>query len=93
MAVTMTAGVEKIFSADPRLGFLAAAQRLQDRLRFNALLDAVVTGVFLTASFLIFAISLREWILLLARRKLAELKESPPVWPCSASRSSAWGVT
>jgi len=80
LAVTMTAGVEKIFSADPRLGFLAAARHLQDRLRFNALLDAAVSGVFLTASFLIFAISVREWILLLARRKLAELKESPPVW-------------
>jgi carbon starvation protein len=80
LAVTMTAGVEKIFSADPRLGFLAAARHLQGRLRGNAILDAVVTGLFLLASFLIFALSFREWILLLARRKLAALRESTPVW-------------
>jgi carbon starvation protein len=80
LAVTMTAGVEKIFSADPRLGFLAHAAHLKDRLRFNALLDAAVTGVFLAASLAIFALSLREWVLLLARRKLADLRESPPVW-------------
>ena len=80
LAVTMTAGLEKIFSSDPHLGFLAAAQNLHDRLRFNALLDAAVTGLFLLASFLIFVISAREWFLLLARHKLAELHESAPVW-------------
>jgi carbon starvation protein len=80
LAVTLTAGVEKIFSAEPRLGFLAAARHLEGRLRFNALLDTVVTGVLLTAALLIVALSAREWVLLLARRKLAELKETPPVW-------------
>ena len=29
---------------------------------------------------LIVIISLREWILLLARKKIAELRETPPVW-------------
>jgi len=80
LAVTMTAGVEKIFAADPRLGFLAAAQNLEGKPRFNALLDAVVTAVFLLMVAAIVLLSVREWILLLARRKLATLRETPPVW-------------
>jgi carbon starvation protein len=80
LAVTMTAGVEKIFAADPRLGFLAAARQLAGKPRFNALLDAAVTGAFLAMVVVIVAVSFREWILLLARRKLADLKETPPVW-------------
>ena len=46
----------------------------------NALLDAGVTGFFLTLVISIFLISLREWILLLARKKVAELRETPPTW-------------
>jgi hypothetical protein len=36
--------------------------------------------MFLTMVALIFLFSLREWVLLLARRKLAALRETPPVW-------------
>lgn len=49
-------------------------------LRFNNLLDAVVAGVFLVLVTVIVLFSVREWVLLLARKKLAELRESPPVW-------------
>jgi carbon starvation protein len=49
-------------------------------LRFNLLLDAVVTGIFLSMVILIVALSLREWILLLARKRLASLRESEAVW-------------
>jgi carbon starvation protein len=49
-------------------------------LRFNNLLDAVVAGVFLVLATVIVLLSVREWVLLLARKKLAELRESPPVW-------------
>jgi carbon starvation protein len=60
---------------------VAQANLKRDRtLRFNNLLDAVVAGVFLVLLGVILVQSVREWILLLARKKLAELRESPPVW-------------
>jgi len=50
------------------------------RLHFNNMLDAVVSGIFMTLVVLIVMLSVREWILLLARRRMAVLSESPPVW-------------
>jgi carbon starvation protein len=50
------------------------------RLAFNFYLDAAVTAFFLTLVAGIFLISLREWVLLLARKKLAQLRETEPVW-------------
>ena len=47
---------------------------------FNLKLDAVVTGFFLSLVTGIFVISLREWILIVARKKAAELRETPPTW-------------
>ena len=49
-------------------------------LHFNNVLDAVVAGVFLVLVSAVVLLSVREWFLLLARRKLAALRESPPVW-------------
>lgn len=83
LAVTMAAGLEKIFSADPLIGFLSGAAKLQATnpgQAFNYRLDAMVTGAFLMMVALIFLFSLREWILLLAGRKLAALRETPAVW-------------
>jgi carbon starvation protein len=62
---------------------IAAAQRLLEsnkRLLFNNTLDAFVAGTFLVLVLLIVTISVREWILLLARKRLAALRESDPVW-------------
>src|SRR5256884_58649 len=62
---------------------MAAAQRAlaaNKRLLFNNRLDAFVAGMFLVLVVLIVAISVREWILLLARKRLAALRESDPVW-------------
>lgn len=56
------------------------ALRASQANHFNLLLDAVVAGVFLGMVGLIAALSAREWILLLARRKLEPLRETPPVW-------------
>jgi carbon starvation protein len=112
VAVTFTAGVEKIFHPDPRIGFLAQAQVLAEKtpalqkeldnanaagdvtaidaaqkalranhtLRFNNLLDAAVAGIFLALVIAIVLLSLREWFLLLSRRKPAVLHETEPVW-------------
>src|SRR5881296_736881 len=77
LAVTMTAGWQKIFSADPAIGFLAQAQMLVGRLGagsvpaakvaevraqiFNLRLDAGVTALFMGLVALIVVESLRVW--------------------------------
>jgi carbon starvation protein len=109
LAVTMTAGVQKIWHPDPRIGFLAQAKVLREEApalervvnaagqieaiekaeqalhknrvqRFNNELDAVVAGAFLVLVSAIVVLSVREWALLLARRKPAVLRETEPVW-------------
>jgi carbon starvation protein len=111
LSVTFTAGAEKIFHSDPRIGFLAAAKKFETEfqkveydyhthdawidgmdekaiadmkrlstLKFNNLLDAGIAGMFLTLVSIIVLISVREWLLLLARKKPAELRESEAVW-------------
>jgi carbon starvation protein len=121
VAVTFTAGVEKIFHPDPRIGFLEQAnvfdtkvneasrmtiyqakpgQELSEieiksnelvkaakaeipkneTLYENNLLDAAVAGIFLVLVIAIVLLSLREWFLLLSRRKPAVLHETGPVW-------------
>ncbi len=112
LAVTTTAGLDKIFSSDPRIGFLAQARVLDRQLpalekavadqqasvdktglaaaqkavvvnrsfHFNQSLDAVVAGIFLVLVVLILVLSVREWILLLSRRRMAVLHEAPMVW-------------
>jgi len=114
LAVTMTAGVQKIGLKDsnPKISFLAQANVLAQQstsletavatakasvdvkaieaaekalrtnrtLRFNALLDAAVTIGFLVLVAAVFLMSVREWILLIARKKAADLRETPPSW-------------
>jgi carbon starvation protein len=100
LSVTMTAGVQKIWSPNPKIGFLAQAASLKEHemtgvkmvqdagellrksrvQQFNNRLDAVVAATFLVLISAIFLMSLREWILLLARRKAADLHETPPTW-------------
>ncbi len=122
LAVTFTAGVEKIFHPDIRIGFLAKARQIQNELLppaeakltdasvaaanaiippsesqaaldkaiatavslraqlFNNRLDALVAAAFLVLVSIIVLISVREWILLLSRRKPAVLHETAPVF-------------
>jgi carbon starvation protein len=80
--VTFTASWHKIFSPDPRIGFLAQARKLavnggDARLIFNNRLDAVVTGVLIVMVALILVESLRQWFGILSGTKEAETKESP----------------
>jgi carbon starvation protein len=90
LTITLTAGWQKIFAADPRLGFLSHAAMTADqvasgavpaargaRLIFNDRLDAVVTFSFMVVTILVVLASAREWALILTRRKPATAKESP----------------
>jgi carbon starvation protein len=112
LAITMTAGVQKVAHPDVKIGFLAQAS-LYDKqlpalqtaydtakisgnekaianadkalhanreLHFNAMLDAVVTSVFLVVAVLVTVLSVVEWVLLLARIRPARLHESEAVW-------------
>jgi carbon starvation protein len=83
-AITMTAGWQKVFSADPKLGFLAHAASLAgsadpkaSRLIFNDHLNAVMALGFMAVVALLLVVSLREWWLILSRRKAATLTETP----------------
>jgi carbon starvation protein len=88
LAVTMTAGVMKIFSADPRLGFLSGVSALSRsltanpadaatlrRLIFNAQVDAAVTGLFLVLVALVVLANARVWWQLLAEKRAPNLRE------------------
>jgi carbon starvation protein len=95
--VTFTAGFQKVFSADPKLGFLSHARMLEaaiasgtlpknvasveaaQRIIFNDRMDAAVALVFMGVAVLVVAASLREWVLVLSRRKPAQLREAPYV--------------
>lgn len=118
LAVTMTAGYQKILHHEdrpnfPRIGFLQSAQELDGKLpaleaaviaaksgggemelikkaeqavrnnrieRVNQIVDTVVVTIFLILVIMIVVLSVREWLLLLARKKLATLQESNPMW-------------
>ncbi len=86
VAVTMTAGWQKVFSADPRLGFLAHAASLAGsadpaaaRLIFNDRLNTFVALLFMVVVGVLIATSVREWWLVLSGRKRAETHETPYV--------------
>ena len=84
IVVTMTAGYQKVFSADPKLGFLAHAATLAGsagpntaRLIFNDRLNAAVALFFMTVVAMLVFTSAREWWLVLSRRKPALVHEAP----------------
>jgi carbon starvation protein len=64
----------------PAWAAAAKAWQTTATLCFNARLDAAVTGALLAMIILIVFLSAREWVLLLARRKLSRLSETAPVW-------------
>jgi carbon starvation protein len=82
VSVTFTASWEKMFDANPRIGFLAHAQQLAGsganaRLIFNDRLDAAVTGALMVMVALVLVESVREWTRVLTGRKAATVKEAP----------------
>jgi carbon starvation protein len=86
VTITMTAGWQKVFSNDPRLGFLAHAASLAGsadpgaaRQVFNDHLNTFVALLFMGVVLLVVAASMREWWLVLSRRKPAAVREAPYV--------------
>jgi carbon starvation protein len=93
VVVCFAAGWQKIFSDQPRLGFLADAARLQNLLDtgkvaagqiaftqgqiFNDRLDAVVCGIFMVLVLLILADSIRVWFGILRGSRDARVLEAP----------------
>ena len=82
--VTMTAGYQKVFSTDPKLGFFAHASSLAGsvdpnaaRLIFNDRLNAIVALFFMAVVAMLVFTSAREWWLVLSRRKPAVVHETP----------------
>jgi carbon starvation protein len=89
LAVTMTAGWMKIFSADPRLGFLSgAAAAPSPRLAFNARVDAAVTAVFLVLVAVVVLANARVWRSLLTGGRAPALSEEPFVASRPARQTS-----
>ena len=101
LAVTMTAGFQKIFAADPRLGFLSAARDLGARVAaggtpfqitawhhqiFNNHINSAVTGTFLVLVVLIVGANARVWWRILVEKTAVQLREeNPDAAPTGAS--------
>ena len=93
VAVTFTAGWQKIFSLDPRLGFLSQAAALENAIGagkiaatriaethtviFNQRLDAAVCGIFLLLVSIILVDSIRVWYGILRGSSAVATSESP----------------
>jgi carbon starvation protein len=90
LIVTMTAGWQKIFAADPRLGFLAHARQTAERIAagavdpaqgarmiFNDRIDAALAGLFMVIVVVLVTASVREWLAVLRGRKPAVTHEAP----------------
>jgi carbon starvation protein len=93
--ITMTASYQKVFDANPRIGFISGANQLlqqiasgaipaakiaeTQRLIFNLRLDAGVTIVLVVMILLMLAEALVQWYAILTRRREAVLHESPYV--------------
>jgi carbon starvation protein len=95
VTITMTASYQKIFDANPRMGFLAAANAMAaqiaagkipaakiaetHRLIFNQRLDAAVTAALGLMILVLLVEALVQWYSILSRRSEPVLHESPYV--------------
>jgi carbon starvation protein len=83
-AATLTAGWQKVFSADPKLGFLAHARSLAGsadpnaaRMIFNDRLDATLALFFMAIVLVVILASAKEWYMVAAGRKVPRVNEAP----------------
>ena len=86
LIVTFAASYQKIFSDQPRIGFLAQAEQLRNIANqtpeiktqiFNAQLDAVLCAIFVVLVTLIVVDSVRTWLGVLQGTRDARVNESP----------------
>ena len=82
VTVTFTASYQKVFSENPRIGFLSHARQLvaagaNPRLIFNDRLDAAVTAVLIFMVGLVLLESVWVWARVLAGKKEAQVQEAP----------------
>ncbi|MCC7519163.1 MAG: carbon starvation protein A [Verrucomicrobiae bacterium] len=96
VSVTFTAAMQKIFHSNPRIGFLAQARALSEKLAagpmppekveeirhiiFNQRLDAAVAGFFLILVLIITFASVWRWFTLWRGRHPSTMSETPVVW-------------
>jgi carbon starvation protein len=85
-AATLTAGYQKVFSPDPKLGFLSHAQTLigsadpnAARMIFNDRLNAGLALFFMGIVLVVIVASAREWLLVGLGRKQPRVNEAPYV--------------
>jgi carbon starvation protein len=82
-AATLTAGWQKVFSPDPKLGFLSHAASLDPnapnaaRMIFNDRLDAALALFFMAIVVVVILASAREWYQIAARKKTPKVNEAP----------------
>jgi carbon starvation protein len=93
---TLTAGWQKVFSSEPRLGFVAHARSLEGsaapdatRLMFNDYLNSALCLLFMAVVILVIAAAAREWYLVLAKRKEPAVREAPYVTSARATGRQA----
>ena len=93
--ITMTASWQKIFAADPRIGFLSAANAFAaqiaagkipaekiaetQRVIFNQRLDAAVTAILAVMILVLVVEALVQWSRIVLQKRKAELHETPYV--------------
>jgi carbon starvation protein len=94
--VTFSAAIAKISSTDPKIGFLAQASALSERLArggfpadkiaemertvFNLRIDAAVAGLFLVLVGSVLLTSAWRWATMLLGKSPLDLRETVPVW-------------
>jgi carbon starvation protein len=95
-AATLTAGWQKVFSPDPKLGFLAHAESLANstlptapRMIFNDRLDAGLALFFMAIVLIVILASAREWWMVLAGKKAPVVHEAPYVESRLAARTAS----
>jgi len=83
-SATLTAGWQKVFSPDPKLGFLSHAQSLAGstnpaaaQMIFNDRIDAALALFFMIIVVVVILASAREWYLIAAGRKTPKVNEAP----------------